>query len=109
MRLTIGAVVFVVLAAAISASDVTLTGIVSDAACGVEHHGRDAAECVRSCAEEGSEFALVVGSRVYTLVGEDDVKAQLLNLAGKVATVTGDRGAGDVVSVATVQPGRPAR
>ena len=109
MRLLIVAILLVVVTAAPSANEVTLTGIVSDAACGIEHHGRDADECVRACTEEGSEYALVVGSKVYTLVGDDNVKAQLLNLAGQMATVTGDRGTGDVIAVATVKPGRPAR
>ena len=91
------------LATPAGATDATLTGIVSDRACGMDHHGREAEECVRACTAESGEYALVVGTRVYTLVGEDDVKAELYELAGTSVTVTGDRGRGDVVTVKTVK------
>jgi hypothetical protein len=89
---------------ATAAEPVTLTGIVSDRTCGLDHHGRDAQQCVRTCVEESGDYVLVVGSRTYTLVAEDEAKAELYELAGKQATVAGQRSAGDVVSVATVKP-----
>jgi hypothetical protein len=91
------------LAAAPLADAVTLTGVVSDAACGANHHGRSAAECTRACAEESGDYVLVVGARVYTLVGEDEVKAALREWAGDTVIVTGDRQRGDVVVVTAVR------
>ncbi len=46
----------------------TFTGTVSDAMCGAKHmmEGDDAA-CLRACVQKGSKYALVVGSKVYTL------------------------------------------
>ena len=50
----------------------TLTGKVSDAMCGAKHAmaGGDA-ECTRACVTKGSKYALVVGSKVYTLETSD--------------------------------------
>jgi len=102
-RASFGVVPALLLVAPLSGgSDVTLTGTVSDAACGRDHHGRDAEECVRACVEESGQYALVVGDRVYTLVADDNARARLHELAGHTATVSGDRRSGDVVTVKTV-------
>jgi hypothetical protein len=105
------AVAIAIFSPAQAAPDVTLTGLVSDRACGMDHHGREAQECVRSCAAESGEYALVVGTRVYTLVADEDVKAELYDLAGEQATVTGGRDRGDVVMVKSVKPasGKPQK
>ncbi len=50
----------------------TLTGPVSDAICGKQHmmKGESAAQCTRDCIKEGSDYALIVGDKVYTLKGD---------------------------------------
>jgi len=78
----------------------TLTGIVSDAMCGAKHMMEGSpAECTRACVKQGSNYALVVGDKVYTLSGHSE---ELDKLAGQKATVTGtvhDDGTVDVASV----------
>ena len=66
----------------------TLTGTVSDAMCGNKHmmKGESAAQCTRDCVKEGSDYALVVGDRVYTLKGD---KAAIDKLAGANVVVKG--------------------
>ncbi len=66
----------------------SFTGIVSDNICGKQHMAKDksAAQCTRECVKSGSDYALVVGDKVYTL--KDD-KAQIDKFAGEKATVTG--------------------
>jgi hypothetical protein len=66
----------------------TLTGIVSDSMCGAKHMAKDksAADCTRECVKSGSDYALVVKDKVYTLHGD---KAQIDKLAGERATVKG--------------------
>lgn len=70
----------------------TFTGEVGDAMCGAKHMAEEGtpAECTRSCVAHGSNYALVVGDKVYVLQTTD--KATLATLdqqAGKKATVTG--------------------
>ena len=66
----------------------TLTGTVSDAMCGKKHmmKGESAAQCMRDCVKEGSEYALVVGDKVYTLKGD---KAAIDKFAGANVVVKG--------------------
>jgi hypothetical protein len=66
----------------------TLTGTVSDSMCGKKHmmSGKSDAECTRACVKEGSDYALVVGDKVYTLKGD---KAQLDKFAGAKVVVDG--------------------
>src|SRR5713226_6218926 len=54
-----------------SGTEKTLTGVVSDSMCGAKHmmKGATSAECTRTCVEQGSSYALVVGTKVYTLEG----------------------------------------
>jgi hypothetical protein len=77
----------------------TLTGAVSDSMCGKTHMmpGKSAAECAKECAKDG-DYALVVGSKVYTLKGHKD---ELEKFAGENATVTG-KVTGTTVEVASV-------
>jgi hypothetical protein len=91
------------LSARVAADTVRLTGTVSDKACGRDHHGHDPESCVRTCAEESGEYALVVGSRVYTLVADEDMRAELNRFAAREVVVTGERMNGDVVSVTSVK------
>ena len=78
-------------ATAFAAGGKTFTGTVSDSMCGAKHAmPGDDASCTRSCVAKGSNYALVVGDKVYTLQTSD--KAALATLdkqAGAKATVIG--------------------
>jgi len=67
------------------------TGEVSDTMCGAEHMMKGSkAECARACAAKGSNYALVVGTKVYALETKDkDVIDKLSDLAGQKAKITG--------------------
>lgn len=70
----------------------TLTGEVSDSMCGAKHEmpGK-AADCTRACVKHGSNYALVVGDKVYTLQTSDSAALDTLDkLAGNKAKVTGE-------------------
>jgi len=74
---------------AADSKDQTFTGTVSDTMCGARHTmmpGLSDDQCVRACVKAGSDYALVVGSKVYTLKGS---KADIDKFAGEKATVTG--------------------
>ena len=73
------------------AATMTLEGTVSDAMCGATHPVKDAAACTKSCVNKGSDYALVVADKVYTLKTTDaKEKADLAKLAGKMAKITGN-------------------
>src|SRR5882724_19367 len=84
----------------------TLTGEVSDSMCGAKHMAKDktAAECTRECAKAGSDYALVVGGKVYPLKGD---KTELDKYAGQRATVTGTLD-GDNVNVQSITAAKKA-
>jgi hypothetical protein len=67
------------------------SGQVSDAMCGASHMMEgSAADCTRACVGKGSKYALIVGTKVYTLEsGDKEVLAALDKLAGANAKVTG--------------------
>lgn len=80
----------------------TLTGEVSDSMCGAKHMMDNKAECTRTCVSKGSNYALVVGDKVYTLNTTDKAALDQLNtLAGAQAKVTGTVN-GDVIDVSKV-------
>ena len=83
----------------------TYTGTVSDAMCGAKHTmgENDPAKCTRECVKEGSKYALVVGTKVYTLQGET---AGLDKYAGGKATVSGTK-SGDMITVKAVGVAKP--
>jgi hypothetical protein len=84
----------------------TLTGEVSDAMCGAKHEmpGK-AAECTRVCMKHGSQYALVVGDKIYTLTTSDKAALDKLNdLAGAKAKVTGEVD-GTTIAVKSVAAG----
>lgn len=87
----------------LSAKETTLTGKVGDAMCGAKHMmPNDEAACTAACAKKGSDYALIVNDKVYTLkVAKDSVKADLAKLAGKSAKITGDQN-GDTIQVSAV-------
>jgi len=82
----------------------TLTGTVSDTMCGKKHMmaGKSDADCTRACVKEGSDYALVVGDKVYTLKGD---KAAIDKFAGATATVTGTA-KGDTLTVTAIKAGK---
>jgi hypothetical protein len=85
---------------AIAQASQTLTGTVSDSMCGKKHMmaGKSAAECTRECVKEGSDYALVVGDKIYTLKGD---KAAIDKFAGANVTVKGTT-SGDIVTVESI-------
>ena len=89
--------------AALSAKTTTLTGKVGDAMCGAKHMmAGDEAGCTRACVKKGSDYALIVKDKVYTLKASDATKDQLDKLAGQSAKVTGDLD-GETIQVTSVQ------
>jgi hypothetical protein len=57
------------------------------------------AECTRDCVNKGSNYALIVGDKVYTLHATDKAALGELNtLAGQQAKVTGTAN-GDTIEV----------
>jgi hypothetical protein len=90
------AAVMIMLAAA---KPQTFTGEVSDSMCGAKHMMDNKAECTRTCVNKGSNYALVVGDKVYTLNTTDKAALDQLNtLAGAQAKVTGTVN-GDAIEV----------
>ena len=88
-------------AATLRADEMTLTGTVGDAACGVTHKMPAApAKCTLGCVKGGSAFALIVKDTAYTLEDED-LRMELEKLAGEMATITGDV-QGETITVASV-------
>jgi hypothetical protein len=93
---------------ATKAKSQTLVGTVSDDSCGAKHTmmpGKSDAECTRACVAQGAKYALVVGSKVYTLEGHS---SELDKLAGEKAKVTGAV-SGKTVTVASVAAVPPAK
>ncbi len=86
---------------AIAQATKSLTGTVSDAMCGKTHmmKGESAAQCTRECVKEGSDYALVVGDKVYTLKGD---KAAIDKFAGENVIVKGMR-SGSTVTVELIK------
>ena len=67
----------------------TLAGVISDSMCGAKlsSHGGDDKQCTIDCVKKmGAKYALVVGTKVYTLEGKE---ADVEKLAGGKAKVTG--------------------
>ena len=60
------------------------------------------AECARMCVKQGMKYALVVGSKVYTLEGHE---AELDKLAGEKVTVKGGV-TGGTLAVQSVVPAK---
>ena len=84
----------------------TFTGEVSDSMCGAKHMMENKADCTRACISKGSNYALVVGDKVYTLQTSDKAALDQLNsLAGENAKVTGTA-TGDTIEVSKVTPAK---
>lgn len=82
----------------------TFTGTVSDAMCGAKHTmgTSDPVKCTRECVKAGSAYALVVGTKVYTLKGDTTT---LDKYAGAKASVMGTM-SGDTITVQSVGPAK---
>ncbi len=95
------------LPAAFAAKAETFTGTVSDAMCGAKHMMEgDAAGCLRACVRKGSNYALVVGDKVYTLDTKDKATLdQLDKLANAKASVKGQANA-DTIEITSVSPAK---
>lgn len=85
-------------------SATTLTGVISDSMCGAKHMATDktAAECTRECVKQGSDYALVVGTKVYTLKGN---ASDFDKYAGERVTVKGAV-SGDTIKAESVNPAK---
>lgn len=84
----------------------TITGVVTDMACGRSHslmkgNGTNA-ECVRTCVKGGSPFGLVAGDKVIQLSGHSQ---ELNKYAARRVTVKGSMKGKDFV-VESVQPAK---
>jgi hypothetical protein len=80
----------------------SFTGEVSDSMCGAKHMMDNKAECTRTCVSKGSNYALVVGDKVYMLNTTDKAALDQLNtLAGSQAKVMGTAN-GDAIDVTKV-------
>lgn len=68
----------------------TFTGEVGDAMCGRAHMEGTPAECTRTCVAHGSNYALIIGEKIYILQTSDKAALETLDKqAGNTATVTG--------------------
>ncbi len=95
--------VFALGGATLGADEMTLTGSVGDAMCGVKHMMDNGAACTKGCVMKGSDYALIVDDTAYTLkTSSDETKAQLEEFAGQTVTITGDV-TGTTVAVASVE------
>ena len=85
----------------------TLTGVVTDSMCGASHMmpGKSAAECTRECVKGGSDYALLIGKKLYTLKGNP---ADLDKYAGERVTVKGSV-SGTTLNAESVNPAATAK
>ncbi len=90
-----------------AAKDQTFTGEISDAMCGAEHMMKGSkAECARACVGRGSNYALVVGDKVYILESDNkSLLAKLNDLAGQKARITG-KSDGSSIVVSAISAGK---
>jgi len=88
---------------AFAAKAETVTGTVTDAMCGAKHMMEgDPIACLRACVQKGSNYALIVGDKVYTLNTKDKTMLDKLDkLANAKATVKGEAN-GDSIDVSSV-------
>ena len=85
----------------------TITGVISDSMCGATHMAKDKtpAECTRACVKTGSDYALVVGKKVYTLKGN---ASDLDKYAGERVTVKG-MVTGNTITAESLTPAKKAK
>ena len=85
---------------AVAQADQTLTGTVTDAMCGKKHmmQGASASKRTRECVKSGSDYALVVGDKIYILKGD---KTAIDKFAGANVEVKG-KTSGSTVTVESI-------
>jgi len=92
----------------ISAAATTMTGMISDSACGASHAKMIGAhkeakmterDCTLACVKAGGKFVFVSGGKVYSITNQD--LAALTEHAGETVRLTGDVN-GDSVTVSKV-------
>ena len=86
-----------VLAVRTEAAPQSWTGKISDAMCAGNHNGKDAKECTAVCVKGGDKYVLVVDKKVYQI--ENQKFADLAKFAGADATVTGELGKNDTITI----------
>lgn len=87
---------------AMSEKGISLTGRITDSMCGAKHMlAGDGARCVRACMKRGSHYALLSGSKVYSLAGHDE---ELEKHADQVVTLSGTAEDGDTIRIAALRP-----
>jgi hypothetical protein len=89
-----------------SSNQSTFSGMITDEHCGAKHEkypGKNAAECAKLCALNGSRYVLLDGDKVYILAGKD---LALDKLAGQRATVSGSLN-GTTITVTSVAVEHP--
>jgi hypothetical protein len=106
-RLVLAALLLGLAPALAGSKDSTFVGTVSDSMCGAQHAmPGDAAACTRACVSKGSKYALVSGTKVYTLeTGDKAALGQLDKLAGQKVKVTGTASE-DTIQVKSVAAGK---
>lgn len=84
----------------VASSEQTFTGVISDSMCGAKHMMKNAsaAKCTRECVKAGTDYALVVGDKVYALKGN---KSEIDKFAGESATVKGKL-SGDTITADSI-------
>jgi hypothetical protein len=85
-----------------SAQSQELRGTITDSMCGNKHMMKNlsAAECARACVKSGSDFALAVGDKIYSLKGD---RTQFYKYAGAQVVLKGDV-SGMTVTVKEIKP-----
>jgi hypothetical protein len=84
-----------------TAAPQTLTGVVTDDMCGKKHTmmpGKTDGECIRACVKAGSKYSLLVGDKIYVLMGNSN---SFDRYAGKKVRVSGDM-RGTVIAVRAI-------
>lgn len=99
--------ILVVLAGGLAAYGATLTGEISDSACGASHAKMLAQhkdlktdhDCTVACVKGGSKYVLVSEGKVYNIANQN--QKELEANAGEMVTVTGNV-KGDTVTVSKI-------
>ena len=96
ISLAAGAALFVSLAAAVNAADMTVKGEVVDVACSVDKKdagkGAAHASCAMVCAKKGQPVGILTADAIYTVTGDyaANKNAKLLDFVAKNVIVTGE-------------------
>ena len=100
-RATVICIVGLLCAGSAWAAEQTVTGVVSDSQCGVQHSMANMSdrECTQMCASHGAPYVLVSGDKIYKLTNHD---GDLRTHAGHTVKLTGEV-RGDTIRVSKVE------